>query len=64
VGNQDVQRVKESEELDLVEGLAPSGPENQGLGIVKGSTPSEMEEPTSAVSVRRAGNVRAPATFE
>jgi hypothetical protein len=46
-----------------MEGSAPSGAENQGLGIVEGSTPSKMEEkPTSNVSVGRAGYVGAPAT--
>jgi hypothetical protein len=35
VDNQDVQWVKESEELDLVVRLAPSRPENQGLDTVE-----------------------------
>jgi hypothetical protein len=38
--------------------------ESQGLGIVEGSTPSETEEDTRAVSIRRAGNVGASATIE
>lgn len=39
--------------------------ENEELGIVEGSPPSEKEkDPTSAVSVRRAGKVGSPATLE
>jgi hypothetical protein len=33
-----------SEELDLVEGSAPSGAGNQGVDIVEGSDPSETEK--------------------
>jgi F0F1-type ATP synthase membrane subunit b/b' len=44
--NQNVQRVTEKEELELVEGSAPSGAENQGLDTVEGSTPSKTEEKT------------------
>jgi hypothetical protein len=40
----------------------PTVTESQGLDIVEGSAPSEMEEPTSTASVRRAGNVGAPDT--
>jgi hypothetical protein len=55
VSNWDVQWVVENEELDLVEGSAPSRAENQGLGIVEGSAHSKMEEkPTSIVNIRRA----------
>jgi hypothetical protein len=62
VSNRDVQRVAENQ-LDLVEGSAPSRAENQRLGIVEGLAPSETEEePTSSVNIRRAGNVRTPAT--
>jgi hypothetical protein len=53
----------ENEELDLVEGLAPSRAENQRLGIVEGLIPSKTEEkPTNGISIRRAGYVGAPAT--
>jgi hypothetical protein len=39
--------------------------ENQELDIVEGSAPFEMEEePTSSFSIRRAGNVGAPATMD
>jgi hypothetical protein len=52
-----------NEELDLVEGLAPSRVENQELGIVERSTASKMEEKlTSSISIRRTGYVGAPAT--
>jgi hypothetical protein len=37
---------------------------NDGLEIVKGLTPSEMEEPASTVSIRGARNVGAPATLD
>jgi hypothetical protein len=49
VSSQDVQRVAESEELDIVDELAPSETE---------------EEPTRNFSIRGAGNVGAPATLE
>jgi hypothetical protein len=42
-----------------VEGSAPSGAENQGLGFVNGVGLSKMEEePISSSSIRRARNVR------
>jgi hypothetical protein len=56
------QQVTESEGLDIVEGSAPSRAGNQGLDSVEGSAPSEMdEEPIHVFSIRRAGNVGAPA---
>jgi hypothetical protein len=49
--NRDIQRVAEYEKLDLVEESVPSGTENQGLGVVKGSASSKTEEkPTSSTS--------------
>jgi hypothetical protein len=37
---------------------------DQGLDIVEGSAPSETGEPTRSNSVRRAGNVGAPAVWD
>jgi hypothetical protein len=47
--SQDVQQAVESEGLDIAEGLAPLKME---------------EEPTHSFSVRRAGNVEVPATWD
>lgn len=46
-----------------MKGSAPSRAGNQGLDIVDGSAPSETDEESICVfSIRRTGNVGAPAT--
>jgi hypothetical protein len=46
--NQEVQRVAENEDLDLVEGSAPSEADDQGLGIFEGPAPTETVEESLA----------------
>jgi hypothetical protein len=65
VSSRDVQRVAASEELDIVEGSAPSGARNQELDVVEGSAHSKTEEePTRTFSTRGAGYVGALAILD
>jgi hypothetical protein len=53
VSNLDVQQILESEELDSVEGLAPSRARNKEKYLVEGLAPSKTEEePTNSISIR------------